>query len=93
MFMKLTNRVRQRPRSCALNRSARLLLPREMHGAEDIGVTRAAAKIAGKIFADLIVGRVWNFVQQRFNREDESGGAIGALQSTLAHEGFLNGVK
>ena len=43
MFMKLTKRVRQPLRSFALTRRESLLLPREMHGAEDIGVTRAAA--------------------------------------------------
>src|ERR1051325_7537287 len=64
--------------------------PRVEHGADDLVVAGAAAKIAGKPIAGLFLGRVLVLVEQRLRRDDKDGGAEAALQGGVLEEFLLH---
>ena len=60
---------------------------------ENLQVTRAPAKVAGKRIADLIPAGVGILVQQRFGRYQDAGGTIAALRGTQVRECLLKRMK
>jgi len=65
-------------------------LLRRAHRSQDIGITGAAAEIAGKIFAHLIVAGIGVLFEQRLYREHEARRTVGALQCPLLDPRLLD---
>ena len=61
-----------------------------MDRAQDIGIAGAAAEVAGKIFADLVIAWIGVLFEQGFDREHEARRAVGALQRALFDPSLLN---
>ena len=66
------------------------LLLRSAHGAEYVGITRTAAKIAGEVFTYLVIARIRIFREQSLDRQHKPRRAISALQSVLFHPCLLD---
>src|ERR1017187_3607064 len=66
------------------------LAGRVLDGLDDLDVTRAAAQMADHSCADIILVRIWVFVQQRLGGEDEARRAKSALYAAFLHERFLD---
>ena len=66
------------------------LAGRVLDGLDDLDVTRAAAQMADHSCADIILARIWVFVQQRLGGEDEARRAKSALYAAFLHERFLD---
>src|SRR5215467_1067964 len=75
------------------SRFQRRLLQRQAHGAKNLGVAGAAAKIARQIFADLVVRWVRNFFEERLYRQHKPRRAVGALQCPLCDKSFLDAMQ
>ena len=69
------------------------LFSRQFDGIHDMLVASAAAKVARKRMPDLLLGRVGILLEEGDEGQQNSGGAIAALQAMRLPEGLLDRMK
>src|SRR5262252_10581192 len=71
------------------SRSRRELRSGGLHSFHDVLVTGTAADVACDAETDLLLARIWIFLEQAIRTSEHAGGAIAALQSVLFVECLL----
>jgi hypothetical protein len=65
----------------------------ELHGLDDLRIGGAAAQVAGKIVADVVLAGRGIFIEQLARHQDEARRAEAALKGARFDEGFLHRIE
>jgi hypothetical protein len=78
---------------CAMGFAPLFFGPAFLDRPDDLGITRAPAKVATDIFADLLFRRMRVLVEQSFPHNHHSGCTESALDGPVFQKGFLDRVE